>query len=75
MPLTSIGVSVNYDAFTTVNVSAGSNVIPLASSANKRNSETTVVRINVEGWQNNRMNLESIVLNEVRISEIHHNSI
>lgn len=66
VPLTSIGVSVNYDAFTTVNVSAGSNVIPLSSSATKRGTSdktTSVVRINVEQWQNNRMNLESIVLN------------
>lgn len=67
-PLTSIGVSVNYDAFMTVNVSAGTNVIPLSSSATKGDSNektTSVVRINVEQWQNNRMNLESIILNNV----------
>ncbi|KAG7443213.1 SGNH hydrolase [Guyanagaster necrorhizus] len=57
-PLTSIAVSVDYNNFTTVNVSSGTNVIPVRSP-----SRTSVVRINVEGWQNNRMNLESLALN------------
>ena len=61
-PLTSVGVSVNYGPYTTVNVSEGSNVIPLDGSTGRGNS---VVRITTEGWQNNRMQLESIVLNEV----------
>ncbi|EJD04852.1 SGNH hydrolase [Fomitiporia mediterranea MF3/22] len=61
-PSAPIGVSVDYGPFSTVNVSAGSNVIPLVSSITegKRN---TVVRINSEAWQNNRLNLESIELN------------
>ncbi|KAK0200724.1 SGNH hydrolase-type esterase domain-containing protein [Desarmillaria ectypa] len=57
-PLTSIAVSVDYNNFTTVNVSSGTNIIPVESS-----SRSSVVRINVEGWQNNRMNLESLTLN------------
>ena len=68
-PLASIGVSVNYAPFYTVNVSSGANVIPLSdpSSAQKApvKGPTQVVRINVEGWQNNRINLESITLNKV----------
>ncbi len=59
-PLASIAVSVDYNNFTTVNVSSGTNVIPLEPS-----SRSGVVRINVEGWQNNRINLESLVLNSV----------
>ncbi|TFK48158.1 hypothetical protein OE88DRAFT_1762098 [Heliocybe sulcata] len=58
-PLVSLGVSVNYNAVYTFNASAGSNTIPLSNVQAGPN----VVRINVEGWQNNRMNLESIVIN------------
>ncbi|PBK85671.1 hypothetical protein ARMGADRAFT_941667 [Armillaria gallica] len=57
-PLASIAVSVDYNNFTTVNVSSGTNDIPLEPS-----SRSSVVRINVEGWQNNWINLESLVLN------------
>ena len=84
-PLASIGVSVDYEPFYTVNVTQGSNVIPLHSSGGSTSTITTltgssgsgseagpktmtnqsVVRINVEGWQNNRINLETIVLNRV----------
>ncbi|KAI0830363.1 SGNH hydrolase-type esterase domain-containing protein [Trametes gibbosa] len=65
-PLASIGVSVDYEPFYTVNVSAGVNRVPL--SDNKKRAEkkrtSSVVRINVEGWQNNRINLESIIVNK-----------
>ncbi|PBK69341.1 hypothetical protein ARMSODRAFT_886424 [Armillaria solidipes] len=57
-PLASIAVSIDYNNFTTVNVSFGTNAIPLEPS-----SPSSVVRINVEGWENNRINLESLVLN------------
>ncbi|KAH9886685.1 SGNH hydrolase [Cubamyces lactineus] len=67
-PLASVGVSVNYAPFYTVNVSSGTNVIPLSDPSSARKAPargpTHVVRINVEGWQNNRINLESIVLNK-----------
>ena len=84
-PLASIGISVDYEPFYTVNVTQGSNAIPLHGSsistitAPTGNSESgaeavprtmtnsSVVRINVEGWQNNRINLEAIVLNKVGI--------
>ncbi|KAI0799750.1 SGNH hydrolase-type esterase domain-containing protein [Irpex lacteus] len=56
-PLASLGVSVNYGPYTTVNVSSGSNAIPLGSNA-------SVVRIATEGWQNNRIQLESITTNQ-----------
>ncbi|PIL25732.1 hypothetical protein GSI_11482 [Ganoderma sinense ZZ0214-1] len=82
-PLASIGVSVNYEPFYTVNVSQGSNVIPLHGSSGststistltgssesgpeagpKTMTNKTIVRVNVESWQNNRINLETIVLN------------
>ncbi|TFK36095.1 SGNH hydrolase-type esterase domain-containing protein [Crucibulum laeve] len=60
-PLAAIGVSVNYGEFVTVNVSAGANVIPIPPSV--KPSSNSVVRINVEGWQDNRVNLETITLN------------
>src|ERR1700761_2580920 len=67
-PLVSLGVSVNYETFRTVNVSEGANVIPLSVTSdtltlNSKRTTQTIVRINTEGWQNNRMNLESIELN------------
>lgn len=64
VPHASVGVSVDYAPFATVNVSAGANVIPLSSDKHGSDA-SSVVRINVEGWQNNRVNLESIVLNAV----------
>lgn len=68
-PLASVGVSVNFEPFRTVNVSEGRNEIPLTADSSTSNSSpfsggaSTAVRINVEGWQNNRINLESIELN------------
>jgi len=69
VPSASIGVSVNYQPFVQVNVSAGANVIPLnlAELSEKREDDaktSTVVRINVEGWQDNRINLKTIQLNQ-----------
>ena len=68
-PLTSIGVSLNFEPFFTVNVSEGANVILLNSleSSTSVKGQSTVVRITTEGWQNNRINLESIELNSVRV--------
>ncbi|KAI0073215.1 SGNH hydrolase [Panus rudis PR-1116 ss-1] len=60
-PQASLGVSIDYHAFQTVNVSAGSNIIFTRNDFGKE--RTSVVRINAEGWQNNRVNLESVVLN------------
>ncbi|KAF8882836.1 SGNH hydrolase-type esterase domain-containing protein [Infundibulicybe gibba] len=64
VPLAAAGVSINYQDFFTVNVSAGANNIPIPASLHSSAVKTSVVRINVEGWQNNRMNLESITLNQ-----------
>ncbi|KAJ7064428.1 SGNH hydrolase-type esterase domain-containing protein [Mycena belliarum] len=63
-PWTSVGISLNYGEFSTANISAGCNVIPISAAFKAGPEDTTVVRVNVEGWQNNRMNLESIVLNK-----------
>ncbi|THH04832.1 hypothetical protein EW145_g5236 [Phellinidium pouzarii] len=63
-PLASVGVSLNYGPFVTVNVSSGSNVLPLDSIGLSGSSEgNTVVRINSWNWEQNRVNLESIALN------------
>ncbi|KAH8115002.1 SGNH hydrolase [Phellopilus nigrolimitatus] len=65
-PLVSIGVSLDYGSFFTVNVSVGENTIPLnplESGLVTIQKKNTVVRINAEEWQDNRVNLESIVLN------------
>ena len=53
-PSVSLGVSVNYGPYTTVNVSSGLNTIPLGNNASMSES---VVRIVTEGWQNNRIEL------------------
>ncbi|KAH8092168.1 SGNH hydrolase-type esterase domain-containing protein [Cristinia sonorae] len=66
-PSASIGVSVDYQPFFQVNVSAGANDIPLGLSevndTTQKHKPRTVVRINAQGWQNNRVNLETIQLN------------
>lgn len=65
-PNVSVGVSLNYGDFVTVNVTAGSNTIPLDSVPRTTSvGHNTVVRIDAFGWQNNRVNLESITLNSV----------
>jgi len=56
-PLTSLGISFDYGNFSTFNVSEGANAIPLPDGGAR------VVRINSEGWQNNRMNLLSLTTN------------
>ena len=65
----------DYAPFYQVNVSEGVNAIPLNGDDATRGTEsnasqetkTSVVRINVEGWQDNRINLETIVLNQVGV--------
>ena len=49
-----------------LNVSEGANKLPLDLSSNGSKKSRSVVRVNAEGWQNNRINVESIVLNSVR---------
>ncbi|KAF8485403.1 SGNH hydrolase-type esterase domain-containing protein [Gautieria morchelliformis] len=62
-PWAAIGCSVNYGPFQSLNVSEGVNILPLDPDPNGMNSSRSVVRINAQGWQNNRLNVESIVLN------------
>ncbi|KAF8064371.1 SGNH hydrolase-type esterase domain-containing protein [Lyophyllum atratum] len=64
-PFAAAGVSIDYQDFFTVNASMGANAIPLGAPASNGHGDTgaSVVRVNVEGWQNNRINLESITLN------------
>lgn len=67
-PLVSVGVSLNYGEFITVNLTEGRNDIPLSTlgpTSDAKAQGNTVVRINSWGWQNNRVNLESLELNEV----------
>ncbi|VDB90318.1 unnamed protein product [Peniophora sp. CBMAI 1063] len=56
-PLTSVGVSLDYGNFTTLNVSEGVNVVQVHEHGAR------VVRINVEGWQNNNLNLLGVETN------------
>jgi len=64
-PYALVGVSIDYEPFFTVNITGGANSIPLTSPTSKKSKSTTVVRIAVEGWQNNRIDLDTIVLNKV----------
>jgi hypothetical protein len=70
-PLAAVGLSVDYETFRTVNFSEGVNVLPLSADGHptlkKKKGAKTLVRVNVEGWQNNRIDLDSIVLNEVHL--------
>ena len=66
-PLTSLGVSVDYQPFVTVNVSEGANEIDVTGA----NPSSSLVRFNAEEWQDNRMNLESIQLNSVSYRCLH----
>ncbi|KAG9095080.1 hypothetical protein FS749_011141 [Ceratobasidium sp. UAMH 11750] len=57
---TPVGLSIDYANFTTINVAPGENVIPIPPATSKKDR---VVRLQVQGYYNNRMQLESIVLN------------
>ncbi|CAA7261999.1 unnamed protein product [Cyclocybe aegerita] len=59
-PCAPIAVSVDNSEFFTMNASAGAHYIPLPESTK---ATPSVVRINVEGWQNNRIHLDSIMYN------------
>ncbi|THU94218.1 SGNH hydrolase [Dendrothele bispora CBS 962.96] len=68
-PAAAIGVSLNYNEFITFNVSEGQNDIPLSQlgdlsfDSETSRPQTSVVRLNVEGWQNNRIDLRNITIN------------
>lgn len=55
----SIGVSIDYQNFTSIDVYPGSNDIPLGNPS----PGDSVVRINAWGWQNNQILLQNLVLN------------
>ncbi|KAG8861737.1 hypothetical protein FRB96_002695 [Tulasnella sp. 330] len=59
-PAALIGLSVDYAPFISVNVSAGVNVLPIAGATTRK---TSVIEIATEGWQNNRIQVDSLVLN------------
>lgn len=64
-PHAAVGISVDYEEFRTVNISAGTNVLPLnLPKSNSIIPKTHVVRIATEGWQNNRIELDSLTLNK-----------
>lgn len=67
-PTVAVGISIDYAPFFSVQLAAGENEIALPKddaggvlSIFKKSS--SVIRVNVEGWQNNRLHLVSIVLN------------
>lgn len=62
-PAALAGLSIDYAPFITVNISTGANVLPITGGKTKK---TSVIEIATEGWQDNRIQLESLVLNMVR---------
>ncbi|TFK68764.1 SGNH hydrolase [Pluteus cervinus] len=71
-PYAAIGVSIGEEEFVTINATAGVNEISLSGTglqlteddlSPEEKKRTTVVRINVEGWQDNRIQLEHIAVN------------
>ncbi|KAL0564459.1 hypothetical protein V5O48_017587 [Marasmius crinis-equi] len=67
-PFLALGVIFDDGPTNTVNVSQGVNeiAIPLPAEGKRDGlgeGKRTVVKFDVEGWQNNRMNLESVILN------------
>lgn len=65
-PTVAVGLSVNYGPFADLQLTNGTNSIPLTSNSTTSSlhqSHTTVVRFAVEGWQNNNLYLEKIILN------------
>ncbi|QRW13030.1 carbohydrate esterase family 2 protein [Ceratobasidium sp. AG-Ba] len=62
-PQLAAAFSIDYANFTTINVTAGANIIPIPPPGASTKNKNRAVRINVEGWQNNRMHLEKIELN------------
>lgn len=71
-PSAAIGVSIDGAGFFSVNASVGTNVIPIATPLPSVQASSSIVRINVEGWQDNRINLESITLNSVMVLSYRH---
>ncbi|KAK7026419.1 hypothetical protein VNI00_015654 [Paramarasmius palmivorus] len=59
-----LGVSIDYQDFFTVNATQGITEIPLSSDSLKP-KKSTVVRLNVEGWQSNQIDLQNIIVNSV----------
>ncbi|KAG8823275.1 hypothetical protein FRC19_004260 [Serendipita sp. 401] len=66
-PTVAVGLSVNYGPFVDLKLASGMNQIPLnnnsTSSSRPVKPSSSVIRLNVQGWQNNNMYLEKIVLN------------
>jgi hypothetical protein len=69
-PQAAVAISVDYAEFITINVTAGKNVIPIPAIPASEQKKNRVVRMNVEGWQNNRIHLEKIELNAVIMVDI-----
>ncbi|KIM32699.1 carbohydrate esterase family 2 protein [Serendipita vermifera MAFF 305830] len=63
-PSVAVGLSVNYGEFTTLQLAKGANEIPLGlNSTTSSRTHSSVIRLNVQGWQNNNLYLEKITLN------------
>lgn len=68
-PQTKIGVSIDYGPYKQVQVQQGENEVPLGAINGKKSGSNTIVRIVLQGWENNRVVLENIKVNEVRFGE------
>ncbi|KZT61386.1 hypothetical protein CALCODRAFT_491191 [Calocera cornea HHB12733] len=66
----SVGVSVNYGAWQTVNLTAGANAVPL-DGLNSSPLSTNVIRVANEGWQNNNIQLEAVEINGDAVPEVY----
>jgi hypothetical protein len=65
-PFAATAISIDGGAYFTANFSTGSNVVPLSDAVlKKENKATTLVEINVQGWQNNRIQFRNITVNSV----------
>ncbi|KAK1217861.1 hypothetical protein PQX77_019481 [Marasmius sp. AFHP31] len=64
-PFAPVSVIIDGGPITTVNASQGLNDIPIPSPAQQKSGTSTIVKFNVQGWQNNRINLKNVIVNLV----------
>ncbi|KAL0062741.1 hypothetical protein AAF712_010363 [Marasmius tenuissimus] len=62
-PFAPVSVIVDGGPITTVNASEGLNDIPIPSAVQQKPGSSTVVKFNVQGWQNDRINLKNVIVN------------
>ncbi|KAG9000524.1 hypothetical protein FRB94_005374 [Tulasnella sp. JGI-2019a] len=63
-PVAPIGLSIDYSPYVSLNISTGVNVLPIpAATTSNGGKKTSVVRILAEDGSNNRIQIDSLVLN------------